>query len=119
MKLFGREPALWIGAVATVLSLLAGFGLDWLTPAQAALITTAINAILGLYTAVRVRPIGPAAFTYAVGALASLAAGSGLNVSQETVGAGNAVVLAVLVLLTRGQVSPAEEVRASLRQPTR
>ena len=52
MKIFGREPSLWIATIGTVLSLIAGFGLDWLTPEQAALVVVVLNALLGVVNAV-------------------------------------------------------------------
>ena len=106
MRIFGREPTLWISVIASVLSLVAGFGLDWMTAEQASLIVVGLNALLGIWNGLAVRPVAPAAFTYAVGALAAVAAAYGLDVSQEMVGSINVVVVAVLALLTRGQVSP-------------
>ncbi len=104
---FSREPTLILGVIAAALSLLVSFGFDWLTAEQAALIIAVLNGVLGVANAVAVRPVAPAAFTYLVGAIASLAAAYGLEVGQETVGAVNGLVLAVLMLLTRAQVTPA------------
>jgi len=108
MKLFGREPSLWISVIGSALSLVAGFGLDWLTADQAALVIVVLNAILGVVNALHVRPVSPAAFVYLVGAVATLVAAYGVNVSQSMVGAVNATVLAVLALLLRGNVSPVD-----------
>lgn len=109
MKIFGREPSLVIATVASLLSLVAGFGLDWLTPGQAAAVVVALNAVLGVVTALAVRPVSPAAFTYAIGAGAALVAAYGVHVSQSTVGLVNAAALAVLALLLRGNVTPASD----------
>jgi hypothetical protein len=106
MKLFGREPSLWIASIGTVLSLIAGFGLDWLTPEQAAIVVVVLNAILGVVNAVLVRPVAPAAFTYLVAAVATLVGAYGVEVSQSTVALINGAVLSVLALLLRGNVSP-------------
>jgi hypothetical protein len=106
MKIFGREPTLLVASLASALSVLVGFHFDWLTAEQAALIVAFTNAILGVVNALAVRPIAPAAFTYLVGAVAALAAAYGLGVSQEMVGSINALVLSVLMFLTRGQVTP-------------
>lgn len=84
LKLLGREPTLAIGLVASVLSVLVGFNLDWPTATQAALVVV-LNAALGAVNALAVRPIAPAAVTYLVGAVAAY----GLDVSQEMVGAIN------------------------------
>ena len=106
MRIFGREPTLLIGAIAAALSVAVSFQFDWLTAEQAALIVALLNAVLGVVNAVTVRPIAPAAFTYLIGAGAALLAGYGLDLSQEMVGSVNGLVLAVLLFLTRGQVTP-------------
>lgn len=103
-----REPSLYISAVGSVLSLVAAFGLDFLTPDQAAIAIVVLNAALGVWNALKVRPVAPAAFTYLVGAVATLVAAYGVDVSQSVVGSINAAVLAVLALLLRGNVSPVE-----------
>lgn len=106
LTIAGREPSLLIGVIASTLSVVVGFQFDWLTAEQAALIVVALNAVLGAINAVSVRPIPPAAFTYAVGAVAALVAAYGFDVGQETVGALNGLVISVLIFLTRGQVTP-------------
>lgn len=106
MKIFGREPTLWIGVVSSIIVLLGTFSFHYLSGQQAALIVVAINAVAGAINAYAVRPISPVAFTYAVGALVAVAGAYGLNLSIETVAALNAVVIPVLALLSRGQVDP-------------
>lgn len=113
MKLFGREPTLWIGALSAVLSFIVTFNVNGLSEVQAALWITGINAVLGAWAAVRTRPIAPQAFTYVLSSAASLAAAYGLSWPPERLGAANVVLMAVLLLLTRGQVSPKEEVAAT------
>jgi hypothetical protein len=108
MKPFGREPALWVGVLASVLSFLVTLNIHGLTDQQAALIVSGVNAIAAVVIAIRTRPIAPAVFTGAVSSLAALAVGYGLHVAPATVGALNLVVLSVLALVTRGQVSPTE-----------
>jgi hypothetical protein len=109
MKIFGREPSLVIATIASLLSLVAGFGLDWLTPGEAAAVVVALNAVLGAWNAWAVRPVSPAAFTYLVGAVATLIAAYGVHVSQSHVGLVNAAVLSVLALVLRGNVTPAAD----------
>ncbi len=110
MKVFGREPTLVLQVISAVLSFLvaSGFGLS---DTQAALIVAAISAVFGVVNAVMVRPIAPAAFTGLVAALAALAVGFGLNVSPEMVATVNGLVLAVLMFMTRAQVTPAGDAR--------
>lgn len=103
-----REPTLLIAVAASVLGLVVTLGFSWLTAEQAAVIVALLNAGLGAWNALKVRPIAPAAFTYLVGAIAALAAAYGFDVAQQTVGAVNGVVLTVLALLTRVQVTPTD-----------
>jgi hypothetical protein len=108
MKIFQREPALYIALLTSLISLAGTLGYSLLTGDQASLWIVVVNALAGAATAWMVRPISPAAFTYAIGAVVALAAGYGLNVPADTVAAINALVIPALALLTRNQVSPQE-----------
>lgn len=108
MKIFGREPALWISFIASVILLLGTLGFRWLDGDQAAIVVVAINAIAAAITAYTVRPISPAVFTYAVGAVVAVFVTYGLSVSPETLAMLNGLVVMGLGLLTRGQVAPQE-----------
>lgn len=105
-KILGREPTLWIAALAAVITLVATFNVPGLSAEQAALWIVVINAALGVINALLVRPVSPAAFTYLVSALAAVAVAYGLDVTEEQVGMVNTVVLTALALILRGQVSP-------------
>lgn len=107
-----REPSLYIGAIGTVLTLVAGYGLDFLTPAQAGIIIVVLNAALGVWNAVKVRPVAPAAFTYFIGVVATLIATYGVELTQSQISDVNAVVLAVLAFILRGNVTPAATANA-------
>lgn len=104
--IFGREPSLWLTSIGALLSLIAGFGLDWLTPAQAIVVVVVLNAVVGAVNAALVRPVAPAAFTYLVSSAFSLVAAYGVHVPQATIAQVNAAVLAVLALVLRGSVTP-------------
>lgn len=106
MKIFGREPTLWIAVISSLVILIGTFGIKFISGEQAALMVVAINAIFGALNAWTVRPISPVAFTYAVGSLVALAAAYGLNLPVETIAALNAAVVPILALLSRGQVTP-------------
>lgn len=106
MKIFGREPTLWIAVIAQVILVVGTFGFHWLTGQEAALWVVAINAAAGAVNAYAVRPISPVAFTYLVGSIIAVAGAYGLNLPVETVAAINAAVIPILALLTRGQVDP-------------
>lgn len=105
-RIFGREPALWIGTISTALSLGTAVGVPGMSQYQVAALVVALNAIAFGVTAWQVRPIAPALFTNVIGALFAVGVAYGFSVPSETVGAVNAVAIAVLSLLTRGQVSP-------------
>ncbi|MBB0231798.1 hypothetical protein FOE67_20440 [Streptomyces calidiresistens] len=106
---FGREPALWLGVLSAGLSVAVTLGVG-LTTVQAGAIVAAVSAVGGAVTAAVTRPVAPAAFTGAIGALVALVAAFGLEVSPELVAAMSGMTVAVLALLTRGQVSPAPAV---------
>lgn len=107
IKLFGREPALWISVISAALSLIVSLSVG-LDAEQAALWVAVITAVFGVATAVLTRPIAPAAFTTLVTVTADLLAAYHFDVSAGTVAAVNGFVLATLTLLTRAQVSPKE-----------
>ncbi|GLY21711.1 hypothetical protein [Micromonospora sp. NBRC 101691] len=109
MKVFGREPTLYIQAISALLGVFVTFGLPGLSATQAAAIVAVLSAVLAAVNAAMVRPVAPAAFTGLVTALAVLVAAYGLDVSQETVGAVQVAVVGVLALLTRTQVSPSAD----------
>jgi hypothetical protein len=114
MKVATRRRMEWtlgIAAVAGVLNWIAGFGLDSLSPHQAALWIVVINAAAGALAAWRTRPIAPQAFVYLIASAAALMAAYGLSVTQEHVALFTNAILAVLALITRGQVTPVEHAR--------
>lgn len=106
MKIFGREPVVVLNVLSAVLGLIVSLSITSLTAEQAGTIVALTSAILGGIAAAMTRPVAPQAFTAVVAAGATAVAAFGYEVSQETVGAINTVVLAVLTLLTRVQVTP-------------
>ena len=108
MKLLGREPVVVLNTLSAALGLVVTLGVTSLTAEQAGATVAVVSAILGGIAAAMTRPIAPQAFTAIVAAGATAVAAFGFEVSQETVGAVNTVVLAVLTLLTRVQVTPAK-----------
>src|SRR3954466_13111159 len=100
------EWTLVIAVIAGGLDWVAGFGWHALSPGQAAVWITVVNAVAGAVAAWKTRPITPQAFTYLIASLAALGAAYGLHVSQPHVASLSTFVLAVLALVTRGQVSP-------------
>ena len=108
MKILGREPVVVLNTLSAVLGLVVTLGVTSLTAEQAGATVAVVSAILGGIAAAMTRPIAPQAFTAIVAAGATAVAAFGFEVSQETVGAVNTVVLAVLTLLTRVQVTPSK-----------
>ncbi|MFK4868972.1 hypothetical protein ACI3K4_27540 [Streptomyces sp. CSMPJR101] len=106
MKIFGREPVVVLNTLSAVLGLVVTLGITSLTAEQAGATVAVVSAVLGGIAAAMTRPIAPQAFTAIVAAGATAVAAFGFEVSQETVGAINTVVLAGLTLLTRVQVTP-------------
>jgi hypothetical protein len=108
MRIFGREPVVVLNALAAILGLVVSLGVTSLTAEQAGVIVAAVSAVFGALAAAMTRPVAPQAFTALVAAGATAVAAFGYEVSQETVGAINVLVLAGLTLLTRTQVTPSK-----------
>lgn len=106
VRIFGREPALWVGTISTALSLGTAVGVPGLSQYQVAALVVALNAIAFGVTAWQVRPVAPALFTNVIGALFAVGVAYGFSVTSETVGGVNALAIAVLSLIMRGHVSP-------------
>lgn len=106
MRIFGREPALYLNTLSAILGLVVTFNVG-LTEDQAGWIVAGVSAVLGAIAAALTRPIAVQAFTTLVATVASAVAAFGYDVAPTTTAAINGLVLAVLMFLTRGQVSPA------------
>jgi hypothetical protein len=105
VRIFGREPALYLNTLSAVLGLVVTFNIG-LTQDQAGWIVAGVSAVLGAIAAALTRPIAVQAFTTLVATVASAVAAFGYDVAPTTTAAINGLVLAVLMFLTRGQVSP-------------
>lgn len=104
IKIFGREPALWLALIGAGLTWAAGLGLDWLDAGQATAATTFITALV---IATTTRPYAPALFTGALAAGAALFAEYGLQWSDQAVTGLGAILLAGFALFgIRPQVEP-------------
>jgi len=110
MKIFGREPTLWLQAISAALAFFVTFGWSGLSATQAGATVAVLAAIIGVLNAWRVRPIAPAIFTTVVTTGAALLSTYGLDFPQERIGQFQLAVVAVMALLTRVQVTPAVKV---------
>lgn len=105
MKIFGRDPVLFLNSLSAILGLVVTFNVG-LTEDQAGWLVAGISAILGAVAAAMTRPIAVQAFTTLVATVASAVAAFGYDVAPTTTAAINGLVLAIIMFITRGQVSP-------------
>jgi len=106
MRIFGREPTVIVQALSGLLTILVGFGLDWLTADQATAIIAALTALAGALNALAVKPWAPPAFVGLAQAVATLVTGYGLDLPPEVVASITAAIPVLLSLQTRAQVTP-------------
>lgn len=112
MKIFGREPALWLALVAVGVKLLTAFGLD-LSSGQQAVVNATAAAIVGLVVALMVHDgISSAVLGLAQAALA-LAVGFGLDWSADQQAVVMSAAAALVAMFVRTQVT-APVTRASV-----
>lgn len=104
VKIFGREPALWLALIGAGVTWGVSLGLDWLNAGQATAIVTFITAVV---IALTTRPIGPPLFVGAVAAGAAMFAEYNLAVSDAFVTGLGGIILAGFALFgIRPQVTP-------------
>lgn len=110
--IFGREPAVLIGAVASLLSLLVAFGMDFLDAKQAGAIEAFLAAAAAVWIATKVRPLAPTLFTGVISTGATLAAAYGFELTQSQVGSITAASVAMMTaLVIRPQSTPMADPR--------
>jgi hypothetical protein len=109
IKIFGREPALWLAVIGAVVTWAVSLGFDWLNAGQATAIITALTALI---IATTTRPVAPALFVGAVAAGAALFGEYGLNISEAAVtGLGTIILAGFAFFGIRPQVTPAHDQR--------
>ncbi len=106
MKIFGRDPALWIGAISSFLVLLIGLGVPGLNDHVAGGITATLTAGAAVFVALQVRPIAPTVFTGFITTAAALVASFGFDLPQAVVGATVGFVTMAVSLAIRSQSTP-------------
>lgn len=105
MRIFGREPAVWLGLVAVAVQFLVAWGVDFSGEQQAG-INAVATLVMGLAVAVASArdQIVPAASGLLVGVL-QLAVAFGWDLSQERITTAGALLTALLALWLRTQVT--------------
>lgn len=106
MKVFGREPAFWVGVLEALIALLVTFNLSGLSTEQAGLWVAVIVAVGGLATAWATRDTALAALVAVVKAALVLGVAYGLHVTQEQIGLIAALVTTFGAGWLRTQTSP-------------
>lgn len=119
MKILGREPALIVGVVNAAIMFAGTLGFPFLSDVQAGALVLVVNAISAVIVAWATRPLSPAVFSYAVSTLISLGVAYGFTLTDAQIAGINGLIVPMLALLTRGQVSPVEtKVTNSSNDPT-
>lgn len=108
MKILGREPAVYIAVIESLLALLVTFQLDGLSADQAALILAAAVAIGGLLASFATADALLAALSGAVKAVLVLGTAYGLSLTQDQIGMTAVLVSTVAGVFLRTQTSPVE-----------
>jgi hypothetical protein len=109
IKIFGREPALWLGLIGAVVTWVVSLGFDWLNAGQA---TAIITFVTGVVIALTTRPVAPALFVAVVSAGAALFGQYGLHWSEAATTGLGAIILAGFALFgIRPQATPVADPR--------
>ena len=103
MRIFGREPALWLALGASVISVIGAFWVDLGVDQQGAL-NAVLFTIVGIVTAITVRDGVGAAVLGLFKALLSLALAFGLHITPEQQAVIMSLVAAATAMFVRTQV---------------
>lgn len=109
MKLFGREPAVWVGVIEAGLTLLVVLGVLGFTSDQTALVMAAVVALFGVVTAYLTQDTMLGVLVGLVKAVIALFIGFGISVSPELTAALIGFVSVLVGLFQRTQTSPAPQ----------
>lgn len=112
MRIFGREPAVVLGAVAAVLAVVVGIFPTSLSTEQSGVIVAFIAAAWGVFVAWKTRPVPPSVVTAFIVAGGALLAAFHFDVSQDVLGTISGAALAILALVSRAQITPQIPLRA-------
>ncbi|MFJ6316105.1 hypothetical protein ACIQJW_08490 [Streptomyces californicus] len=120
MKIFGREPVVILGAIAVLLKLLAGYGIQ-VTETQQTLINTFLACAVAVASAIVLKNGAVyAALLQAASAGLALFVGFGLNMTAEQQAGWMALVSAVLIVIERPAVeAPVPTTRVEQTSPVK
>lgn len=108
VKLFGREPAVWLYVINAVVAFLVTLPAIGLTEESAGWVMTIATGAVALLVAMLTRPFVVSALTGALTTIFAGLASFGLPLTEQQTGAFVFLVSAVLGLLLRSNVSPNE-----------
>lgn len=108
MKIFGREPALWLEGLRAVLVVAALLFTGLTTEVQTATMVIA-TAVFGLLQAVMTRPFQVAAIKTFIETIGVAIVAYGIDVTPTTLAAVVLLSGAITALISRAQISPANE----------
>lgn len=103
MKIFGREPALWLALIAVAVKLSTAFGLN-LSTDQQAVVNAVAAALAGLIVAISVHDGISAAVLGFIQAAVALAVGFGLHWAPEQQAVVLSFAAAIVAMFVRTQV---------------
>ena len=107
MKIFGREPTLYVTFIGAVLSYIVTLNIDGLSDLQAASIMGALTALTGVLNGFMVKPFNPAFLNGLIAAGAGVLIAYGFDVSNAQVAGIQAIAVAAGGLwAVRDQVTP-------------
>lgn len=116
IKIFGREPAFYVGVIEALIAVLVTFKLPGLSVEQAGYVVALVVAVGGAVTAWATRDTLLAALVGAVKAGLVLAVSYGLTVTDEQIGLIAALVSVIGSGYLRSQTSPVETAVSSSRR---
>jgi len=107
VKLFGREPAIWVFAIYSALMMLAALNIRGFDGDLAAAVQLLLTTIATAVAAWHVRPIAPTVFTGVITAAAALLSRYGWHLDEvQIAGITSFVASAVVLVGARPQQTP-------------
>jgi hypothetical protein len=110
MKWFGREPAIFISIVYSLLMLLSVLWVRGIDETMAAAVQVLLTAVATALTALTVKPVAPTVFTGVIVAAAALAARFRFHLDENQIALAAAFVASVVTLVgARPQQTPVHD----------